>query len=183
MNTTKVLYSTLLLAVLLISAVSLTPAPRASAVSSSTLAISIDGGVLQFPGETAVFYFTTTANGNVVNPSSVNATIYFPNNVNNLALTPTPVSTGVYMVTWPIPANAVTGFYALVVSATYQYANLRRTGGEGLRDKPGNAEQPEPDNGIDRCPVRSVVYGRVLRALRSKPDNGSDVFGSSNDAL
>jgi len=79
---------------------------------------------LQFPGETAVFYFTATANGNPVNPTNMNVTIYFPNNVNNLALTPTQISTGVYMVSWAIPANAVTGFYALVVSATYQYGTF-----------------------------------------------------------
>jgi len=122
MNTKKVTISMLLVTLLLFSAVSLTP--RASAVSNSTLVIAIDGGVLQFPGETAVFYFTTTANGNVVNPTNMTVTIYFPNNVNNMVLTPTQVTTGVFMVSWTIPANAVTGFYALVVSASYQYGTF-----------------------------------------------------------
>lgn len=110
--------SSLLIAVLLFATVSFTPG--VSAVSSSTLVISINGGVLQFPGETAVFYFTTTANGNVVNPSNITVTLYFPNNTNSLVLTATQVTTGLYIVTWAIPDNAVTGYYALAVYASYE---------------------------------------------------------------
>jgi hypothetical protein len=99
-------------------------APAKASAANTTLAISIDGGVLYFPGENAVFYFTTTANGNVVIPDNVSATLYFPNNVNNFVLKPVQVTTGVYMVNWTVPSNAVMGYYALVVYASYAYGTF-----------------------------------------------------------
>lgn len=124
MNATKKLIPLLLCLLLAVGELSTVPLARVSAVSSSTLVISIDGGTLQFPGENATFYFTTTANGNVVNPDNMSVTLYLPNNINSLTLTPIKVTNGVFEVTWAIPANAATGFYSLVVYASYGYGTF-----------------------------------------------------------
>jgi len=164
--------------VLLVSAFSF--ASRTNAVSSATLAISINGGTIQFPGETATFYFTTTANGNVVNPSNITVTLYFPNNINNIALTPTQVTNGVYMVQWPIPANAVTGYYALVVYASYQYGTFAGLAVQGFEISQGlQNNQNQIMTGIGGLSAQmSSVEANVMTALNSSV--ASPVLGASS---
>lgn len=89
------------------------------ALAANELSISASGGSLYFPGENAVVYFTTTADGTLVNPDTTTVTLYLPSNANSFALTPVSVSTGVFYVNYTLPATALTGFYAVVITASY----------------------------------------------------------------
>jgi hypothetical protein len=106
--------------------------------ASPDLLISIDGSTLLSPGDTASFVFTATANGALVNPTTVTATLYFPNGVNFLPLTPTNISTGVYMVSFAIADDADTGFYAVVVSGSYSGFSGTAVKGFEVSDLQGN---------------------------------------------
>jgi hypothetical protein len=89
------------------------------ATATTGLTISTSGGTLYFPGDNAVVYFTTTANGALVNPDTTTVTLYLPNNANSFALTPTNAGTGVYYVNYTLPTDASTGYYAVVITASY----------------------------------------------------------------
>jgi len=105
----------------------------APAFAASPLTISSSGGTLYFPGENAVVYFTTTANGALVNPDTTTVTLYLPNNANSFTLNATNVGTGVYYVNYTLPATALSGFYAVVITASYQsgaYLGTATTGFE-----------------------------------------------------
>jgi hypothetical protein len=102
------------------------------AFAASDLIISIDGSTLLSPGDTASFVFTTTASGSLVNPSTVTATLYFPNGVNFLPLTPINVATGVYMVSFAVADDAAIGFYAIVVSGSYNFGSYSGTAVKGF---------------------------------------------------
>ncbi len=88
--------------------------------AASALSISTSGGAIYFPGENAVVYYTITANGALVNPDTATATLYLPNNANSFALTPVGVGTGVFYVNYTLPDTATAGFYAVVITASYQ---------------------------------------------------------------
>jgi hypothetical protein len=99
--------------------------------------ISIDGGALHFPGETTVWYVTTTVNGALANMDSLTTTLYLPGGVNTISLTPTNVGTGVYTVTYTVPDDALTGFYALVVNASYSGGTFRGAAVKGFEVSAG----------------------------------------------
>ncbi len=88
--------------------------------AATDLTISANGGTLYFPGENAVVFYTTTAAGALVNPDTTTVTLYLPNNANSFALTPTTVSTGVFTVNYTLPDTAGPGYYAVVITASYQ---------------------------------------------------------------
>ena len=92
----------------------------APAFAATPLTISTSGGTLYFPGDNAVVYFTTTANGALVNPDTTTVTLYLPNDANSFTLNATNVGTGVFYVNYTLPATATSGFYAVVISASYQ---------------------------------------------------------------
>ena len=103
--------SLVLVALLATSAITLLALPSLStrvpvvSAASSQMAISIDVGALHFPGENAVFAFTTIVNGILVTPGTLNVTLYLPNNVNSLTLTPTAIATGLYDVNYSLPST------------------------------------------------------------------------------
>jgi hypothetical protein len=92
----------------------------APATAATEFTISTSGGSLYFPGDNAVVFFTTTAGGGLVTPDAITITLYLPNNANSFALTPTSAGTGVYYVNYTLPATAMSGFYAVVITASYQ---------------------------------------------------------------
>jgi len=92
----------------------------APVTAATPLTISTSGGSLYFPGESAVVYFTVTANGALVNPDTTTATLYLPNNANSFALTPVSLATGVFYVNYTLPDPAVYGTYAVVITSSYQ---------------------------------------------------------------
>ena len=105
----------------------------APAFAATPLTISASGGSLYFPGDNAVVVFTTTANGVLVTPDSTTVTLYLPNNANSFVLTPVSMGTGVYSVSYALPDTASSGFYAVVVTASYQsgaYLGTATTGFE-----------------------------------------------------
>lgn len=81
------------------------------------LDIEIDAGAIYFRGEIAEFYILISYNGTVINPSTITLNLYGPTSISISSLTH--VATGLYKVRCQIPSNALTGVYALVVSATY----------------------------------------------------------------
>jgi len=113
----------------------------APAFAATPLTISTTGGTLYFPGENAVVYFTTTANGALVNPDTTTVTLYLPNNANSFTLTPTNVGTGVYYVNYTLPATAMSGFYAVVVTASYQSGSYVGTVATGFEVSQGLINQ------------------------------------------
>ena len=105
----------------------------APAFAATPLAISTSGGSLYFPGDSAVVVFTTAANGVLVTPDSTTVTLYLPNNANSFALTPVSMGTGVYSASYALPDTATSGFYAVVITASYQsgaYLGTATTGFE-----------------------------------------------------
>lgn len=117
-------------AVVLVAPSSLVAGVRVANAQSAPAAmdISITTGNLHFPGENAVFAFTTSVNGSLVTPSTIAATLYLPNNANSIPLTPAAVTLGVYNVNYTLPADADYGFYTLVVTATYTSGSVTYTG-------------------------------------------------------
>jgi len=80
------------------------------------LGIDIDVGSVHFRGEIAEFYVLVTHHGRPVNTTSLNATLYWPNGTTQ-ALTYEQITTGLYKITFNIPADAPTGTYTLFVIA------------------------------------------------------------------
>ena len=113
----------------------------APAFASTPLTISTTGGTLYFPGDNAVVYFTTTANGALVNPDTTTVTMYLPNNANSFTLSATNVGTGVYYVNYTLPATALSGFYAVVITASYQSGSFIGTVATGFEVSQGLINQ------------------------------------------
>lgn len=109
--------------------------------AASPLSISTSGGTLYFPGDNAVVYFTTTANGALVNPDTTTVTLYLPNNANSFTLTATSVGTGVFYVNYTLPATALSGFYAVVITSSYQSGAFLGTAATGFEVSQGLINQ------------------------------------------
>jgi hypothetical protein len=113
----------------------------APAFAATPLTISTTGGTLYFPGENAVVYFTTTANGVLVNPDTTTVTLYLPNNANSFTLSATNVGTGVFYANYTLPATALSGFYAVVITASYQSGSYIGTVATGFEVSQGLINQ------------------------------------------
>ena len=113
----------------------------APAFAASPLSISTSGGTLYFPGDYAVVYFTTTANGALVNPDSTTVTLYLPNNANSFTLTATSAGTGVFYANYTLPDTALSGFYAVVITASYQSGAFLGTATTGFEVSQGLINQ------------------------------------------
>jgi hypothetical protein len=113
----------------------------APAFAASPLTISTSGGTLYFPGDNAVVYFTTTANGALVNPDTTTVTLYLPNNANSFTLNAVNVGTGVYYANYTLPATALSGFYAVVITASYSSGAFLGTATTGFEVSQGLINQ------------------------------------------
>jgi len=152
--------------------------------ASTDLGISVDGGALHFPGEDAAFYVTTTVNGALTTVDSITTTLYLPNGV-TISLTPTAVGTGVYTVTYSVPDDALTGFYAIVVNASYSGGTFRGAAvkgfevSAGLQGMQGNILMAI--GGISE--QLSTIESNVLSALSSMNSLVSSVNSSLSGQL
>jgi len=87
------------------------------------LQVIVDVGTIHFRGEIAEFYILTSSSGKRVN-ASFTAFLLFDRTITQLNLTEIdplasdPVTTGVYLIRYPIPVDALPGAYMLVVDAS-----------------------------------------------------------------
>jgi len=124
-------------------------------------------------------------NGALANMDSVTTTLYLPGGVNTISLTPTNVGTGVYTVTYSVPDDALTGFYALVVNASYSGGTFRGAAvkgfevSAGLQGMQGNILMAI--GGISE--QLSTIESNVLSALSSMNSLVSSVNSSLSGQL
>ena len=111
------------------------------AFAATPLTVSTSGGTLYFPGDNAVVVFSTTANGALVTPDSTTVTLYLPNNANSFTLTATSMGTGVYYANYTLPDTAMSGYYAVVISASYQSGAFLGTATTGFEVSQGLINQ------------------------------------------
>jgi hypothetical protein len=91
-----------------------------------TIDIVIDSGSLYFRGETAEFSILTKNNGEPIGTTKMEALLYHGSSLSaNLTALVQTVTTGLYRVTYSIPADADFGTYTLLVKA--EYYNARGT--------------------------------------------------------
>ncbi|MEM3406572.1 MAG: hypothetical protein QW806_01380 [Nitrososphaerota archaeon] len=94
------------------------------------LDIEIDTGTIYFRGEIAEFYILISYNGTAVNPSTITLNLYGPTSI---SISLTHIATGLYKAKCQIPLNALTGVYALVVSAVYDLGGGNISRGVSLK--------------------------------------------------
>ncbi|MCJ7767271.1 cohesin domain-containing protein [Candidatus Bathyarchaeota archaeon] len=91
-----------------------------------TIDIVIDSGSVYFRGETAEFSILTTNNGEPIGTTKMAALLYHGSSLSaNLTALVQTVTTGLYRVTYSIPADADFGTYTLLAKA--EYYNARGT--------------------------------------------------------
>jgi len=84
------------------------------------LKVKIDAGSIYFPGEKAEFYILIAHLGYNVNATHLNAVLYFNGTFyEDLSPLLQLVDTGVYIITYPISPDAMSGIYELHVKAEY----------------------------------------------------------------
>lgn len=84
------------------------------------LAVNIDVGSLHFAGELADFYMLVSEFGKPINATSTKALLYYDGSVfANLTTVTDRISTGLYRISYEIPASAEPGTYTLVVEVGY----------------------------------------------------------------
>ncbi|NIN51639.1 MAG: hypothetical protein GTN80_00495 [Nitrososphaeria archaeon] len=81
------------------------------------IAISVDAGATYYPGETATFFALTTVSGEPMDVDTISFSLWIPGEVNAVSLAPTSVTTGLYKVTYMLPAEWNEGQYVLMVTA------------------------------------------------------------------
>ncbi len=88
------------------------------ATPSGNLGVSVDAGVVYFPGETANIYVLATLNGSPVGPSNVQLQLLlFKPDGSNATLTPTRVAPGLFKASFTIPRAGSLGTYAILARA------------------------------------------------------------------
>ena len=88
-----------------------------------TIDIVIDSGSVYFRGETAEFSILTTNNGEPIDTTKLEALLYHGSSLSaDLTTLVQTVATGLYRVTYSIPADADFGTYTLLVKAEYYNA-------------------------------------------------------------
>jgi len=91
-----------------------------------TLGVAVDSGSVYFRGETAEFSVLTTNNGEPTNTTNMEALLYHGSSLQaNLTTIVQAVTTGMYRITYSIPADASFGTYTLLVKT--EYYNARGT--------------------------------------------------------
>jgi hypothetical protein len=154
--------------------------------ASPDLLISVDVGALHFPGENAQMFITTTANGALVNPDTITATLYLPNGVNTIAPSPTNVGTGVYMANYTIPDGALTGFYAVVVTASYSGGSFKGSAvkgfevSQGLSDMQGSILSAIGGLSGQLSSVESNVLSSISSTLNSLNSSFTNQLNGTN---
>jgi hypothetical protein len=92
----------------------------------ATLGVAVDSGSVYFRGETAEFSVLTTNNGEPTNTTALEALLYHGSSLQaNLTAFVQTVTTGMYRITYSIPADASFGAYTLLVKT--EYYNARGT--------------------------------------------------------
>jgi len=92
----------------------------------ATLGVAVDSGSVYFRGETAEFSVLTTNNGEPTNTTAMEALLYHGSSLQaNLTAFVQVVTTGMYRITYSIPADASFGTYTLLVKT--EYYNARGT--------------------------------------------------------
>ena len=94
------------------------------------LDIQINVGTIHFRSEIAEFYVKTSLNGNAINASVWEATLYTADGVSRVNLLPSlaEIATGLYRISYSIPAGADTGTYTLSVKASFRTGMTTATG-------------------------------------------------------
>ncbi|RLF14462.1 MAG: hypothetical protein DRN06_07060, partial [Thermoprotei archaeon] len=89
-------------------------------IDVSPLSVDIDVGSIHFAGEVAEFYVLTAFNGTRVDIDDMEALLYYGGSmIVNLTSSVEHIDTGLYMVSYTIPADAGPGTYTLLVEALY----------------------------------------------------------------
>jgi len=97
------------------------------------LQVQADVGSLHFPGETAEFYILVSFQGSLVNATAKSFKLYFEG-ILRAELTGEPIATGLYRIIWgPIPIDARTGTYTLVIQMEYQVMEYQVARGNTLK--------------------------------------------------
>jgi hypothetical protein len=92
----------------------------------ATLGVAVDSGSVYFRGETAEFSILTTNNGEAMNKTNMEALLYHGSSLQaNLTAFVQTVITGMYRISYSIPADASFGTYTLLVKT--EYYNARGT--------------------------------------------------------
>lgn len=82
----------------------------------ATISLTVSVGTIYFPGDTAVVYVLSTANGSPAKADSISLLILFPNGTSK-SLTLVAVSTGVYKASYLVPGKNSIGTYGLVATS------------------------------------------------------------------
>lgn len=91
------------------------------------LNVQIDVGEMHFRGEIAEFYAQTTFKGKAVNATITSAVLYKPDGTTENVLAQS-ITTGLYELSYTIPADASTGTYTLVIAAEYVTDTIQASG-------------------------------------------------------
>lgn len=93
----------------------------------AAVSLTVSVGAIYFPGDTAVVYVLSTANGSPANAGTATLLLLLPNGTSrNLALVS--VSTGVYKASYTVPGKNSIGTYGLVASSQLTGANASALG-------------------------------------------------------
>lgn len=96
-------------------------------VDVTPLDVQLNVGETHFRGETAEFYAQITFKGKAVNTTALNAVLYMPNGTAK-SLTAQLITTGLYKISYQIPADASNGTYTLVIAAEYITSTINASG-------------------------------------------------------
>jgi thermitase len=96
-------------------------------VDVTPLDVQIDVGEIHFRGEIAEFCAQTSFKGKAVNATITSAVLYRPDET-TVDLTAQLVATGLYKLSYTIPADATTGTYTLVIDAEYTTDTVQASG-------------------------------------------------------
>jgi PKD repeat protein len=88
-------------------------------VDRSFVAVSVDTGSVHFEGEVVDFFIQTSIMGKPVDVDGGVATLYFGGQTLDLSAYVEHVGTGLYKVSYTIPANAYTGTWTLTANVNY----------------------------------------------------------------
>lgn len=95
-----------------------------------SLDIEVNVGSIHFRSELAEFHIKTSLNGNAINASIWEVTLYSAGGTTQVNLLPNVavITTGLYLISYTIPTDAITGTYTLSVKASYRTGMTTATG-------------------------------------------------------
>lgn len=122
------------------------------------LEVSVEAGVIYFPGETAVIHVQTALNGVPTSPNgTITATLYKPDG-STQQLNLTPLGNGIYKAQYAVPRASSLGTYLVVVTAGHDGSSA--SGMVSLEVKPTWISANGP-----RLATASVAVGGIVLAV------------------